>query len=202
MARFTVPKQQIEFIVNRHHVGDSDDAIRADIRERAQKLKNKHNLVPGLAVIIVGNDPASAVYVRNKVRACGEVGINSEVTRFDEATSEAQLIEHIQKLNANPAVHGILVQLPLPQTISVRRILEAIAVEKDVDGFHPVNVGLLGIGDTDRALVPCTPAGSMILLERAARALRLSQPTAFRHVQQLEETLATELVFGAGKAVV
>ena len=137
--------------------------VRADIRERAQKLKNKHNLVPGLAVIIVGNDPASAVYVRNKVRACGEVGINSEVTRFDEATSEAQLIEHIQKLNANPAVHGILVQLPLPQTISVRRILEAIAVEKDVDGFHLYNVGGLVLGDT--VFPPCTPYGVQKILE-------------------------------------
>jgi methylenetetrahydrofolate dehydrogenase (NADP+)/methenyltetrahydrofolate cyclohydrolase len=137
--------------------------VRADILERAQKLRDKHNLIPGLAVIIVGNDPASAVYVRNKVRACAEVGINSEVTRFDETTSESQLIEHIQTLNANPAVHGILVQLPLPKTISVRRILEAIAVEKDVDGFHLYNVGGLVLGDT--VFPPCTPYGVQKILE-------------------------------------
>jgi methylenetetrahydrofolate dehydrogenase (NADP+)/methenyltetrahydrofolate cyclohydrolase len=137
--------------------------VRADISRRTQALLANSNLVPGLAVIIVGNDPASAVYVRNKARACAEVGINSEVIRFGEAVSEAELIDHIQKLNANPAVHGILVQLPLPAALSSRRILETIAVEKDVDGFHLYNVGGLVIGDT--VFPPCTPYGVQKILE-------------------------------------
>jgi methylenetetrahydrofolate dehydrogenase (NADP+)/methenyltetrahydrofolate cyclohydrolase len=137
--------------------------VRTDILDRARKLREQHNLIPGLAVVIVGNDPASAVYVRNKVRACADVGINSEVTRFDATATEAELIAHIQKLNANPDVHGILVQLPLPPTISVRRILETIAVEKDVDGFHLYNVGGLVIGDT--VFPPCTPYGVQKILE-------------------------------------
>jgi methylenetetrahydrofolate dehydrogenase (NADP+)/methenyltetrahydrofolate cyclohydrolase len=137
--------------------------VRTDILDRARKLREQHNLIPGLAVVIVGNDPASAVYVRNKVRACADVGINSEVTRFEATATEAELIAHIQKLNANPDVHGILVQLPLPPTISVRRILETIAVEKDVDGFHLYNVGGLVIGDT--VFPPCTPYGVQKILE-------------------------------------
>jgi methylenetetrahydrofolate dehydrogenase (NADP+)/methenyltetrahydrofolate cyclohydrolase len=137
--------------------------VRADILERARNLREKHNLIPGLAVVIVGNDPASAVYVRNKVRACVDVGINSEVTRFEATVTEAELIAHIQTLNAKPDVHGILVQLPLPESISVRRILETIAVEKDVDGFHLYNVGGLVIGDT--VFPPCTPYGVQKILE-------------------------------------
>jgi len=137
--------------------------VREDISRRAQNLLNQHKIVPGLAVIVVGNDPASAVYVRNKARACAEVGINSEVMRFEETVTEAELVRQIEKLNANPAVHGILVQLPLPKTISVRRILEAISVEKDVDGFHLYNVGGLVIGDT--VFPPCTPYGVQKILE-------------------------------------
>ena len=137
--------------------------VRAEISERARKILAQYKVVPGLAVIIVGNDPASAVYVRNKARACAEVGINSDVMRFDETVTEAELIQQIEKLNANPAVHGILVQLPLPPTISVRRILETIAVEKDVDGFHLYNVGGLVIGDT--VFPPCTPYGVQKILE-------------------------------------
>lgn len=137
--------------------------VRAEISERARKLLAQYKVVPGLAVVIVGNDPASAVYVRNKARACAEVGINSEVMRFDATVTEAELIAQIEKLNANPAVHGILVQLPLPPGISVRRILETIAVEKDVDGFHLYNVGGLVIGDT--VFPPCTPYGVQKILE-------------------------------------
>ena len=137
--------------------------VRDEIRTRAQKLLHENNIVPGLAVIIVGNDPASAVYVRNKVRACAEVGIHSEVMKFDETVREPELIRTIEKLNANPAIHGILVQLPLPQTISVRRILETISVEKDVDGFHLYNVGGLVLGET--VFPPCTPYGVQKILE-------------------------------------
>ena len=137
--------------------------VRSAIRERAEKLSRETGTIPGLAVIIVGNDPASAVYVRNKVRACSEVGINSEVIRFDENVVESELIKSIEVLNADRRVHGILVQLPLPKSISVRRILEAIAVEKDVDGFHLYNVGGLVLGDT--VFPPCTPYGVQKILE-------------------------------------
>jgi methylenetetrahydrofolate dehydrogenase (NADP+)/methenyltetrahydrofolate cyclohydrolase len=137
--------------------------VRAEIRERAAALKARRDITPGLVVIVVGNNPASAVYVRNKVRACGEVGINSKVMRFPGDVSEDELVRCIQTLNAETYVHGILVQLPLPPSISVRRILEVIAVEKDVDGFHLYNVGGLVLGDT--VFPPCTPYGVQKLLE-------------------------------------
>lgn len=137
--------------------------VRSGIRARALALAEKNNLVPGLTVIVVGDDPASAVYVRNKARACADVGIDSRVLKFDATISEADLIAQIRALNADPAVHGILVQLPLPPGISVRRVLEVIAVEKDVDGFHLYNVGGLVVGDT--VFPPCTPYGVQKILE-------------------------------------
>jgi methylenetetrahydrofolate dehydrogenase (NADP+) / methenyltetrahydrofolate cyclohydrolase len=136
--------------------------VRGEIRIRAEALKAK-GVVPGLVVIMVGDNPASAVYVRNKVRACGEVGINSKVMSFAADVGEDELVRTIQSLNADQAVHGILVQLPLPPSISVRRILEVISVEKDVDGFHLYNVGGLVLGDT--VFPPCTPYGVQKLLE-------------------------------------
>ncbi len=126
---------------------------------------------PGLAVVLVGEDPASQVYVRAKGRAAESCGFHSVQHTLDVATSEADLIALVEQLNADPAIHGILVQLPLPGHIDSSRVLETIVPAKDVDGFHPVNAGLLAIGDTRRALVPCTPAGSMILLHEAARTL-------------------------------
>src|SRR5581483_4002096 len=136
--------------------------VRTGIAVRAAVLQAR-GITPGLAVIVAGNNPASAVYVRNKVRACGEVGIHSEVFRFPETVSERELLACIEKLNDNPAIHGILVQLPLPAGISVRRVLETIAVGKDVDGFHLYNVGGLVLGDT--VFPPCTPYGVQKLLE-------------------------------------
>ena len=137
--------------------------VRSGIRARALTLADKKNLVPGLTVIMVGDNPASAVYVRNKARACADVGINSNVVKLDAGTSEAELIARIEALNADPAVHGILVQLPLPPGISARRVLEVIAVEKDVDGFHLYNVGGLVVGGT--VFPPCTPYGVQKILE-------------------------------------
>ncbi len=119
-------------------------------------------IVPGLAVVLVGADPASQVYVRNKTRVCEEVGFRSFSHLLPEATSEADLLALIAKLNVDPQVNGILVQLPLPQHIDERVILSAIDPAKDVDGFHPLNVGKLTAGVS--GLVPCTPKGSMILL--------------------------------------
>jgi methylenetetrahydrofolate dehydrogenase (NADP+) / methenyltetrahydrofolate cyclohydrolase len=128
-------------------------------------------LKPGLAVVLVGADPASQVYVRAKGKAAKDCGFHSEQHDLAADTSETALLALVQRLNADPAVHGILVQLPLPKAINAPRILEAIAPHKDVDGFHPVNVGLASIGEFQRALIPCTPAGSMLLIDRAAAAL-------------------------------
>ena len=126
---------------------------------------------PGLAVVLVGSDPASQVYVGAKGRAAKQCGFHSLQHDLPVTTSEAELLALVARLNADPAVHGILVQLPLPKSIDAARVLEAIDPAKDVDGFHPVNVGLLGSGLIERALVPCTPAGSMILLDRGCEAL-------------------------------
>jgi methylenetetrahydrofolate dehydrogenase (NADP+)/methenyltetrahydrofolate cyclohydrolase len=137
--------------------------IRSDIRRRVETLVSQHATKPGLAVILVGANAASEVYVRNKVRACGEVGIHSEVMRFESDVAEERLLDYICRLNADPAIHGILVQLPLPPTISVQRVLTTISVDKDVDGFHLYNVGGLVIGNT--VFPPCTPYGVSKLLE-------------------------------------
>jgi methylenetetrahydrofolate dehydrogenase (NADP+)/methenyltetrahydrofolate cyclohydrolase len=128
---------------------------------------------PGLAVVLVGEDAASQVYVRSKGRAAESCGFHSVQHTLPASTSEAKLISLVQQLNEDPAIHGILVQLPLPGQIDASRVLETISPAKDVDGFHPVNAGLLAVGDVSRALVPCTPAGSMILLRDAARELNL-----------------------------
>jgi methylenetetrahydrofolate dehydrogenase (NADP+) / methenyltetrahydrofolate cyclohydrolase len=136
--------------------------VRSGIAARAQALASR-GIIPSLTVIMVGENPASVVYVRNKVRACHEVGIKSEVIRAPIDVSETQLLAHIQRLNDDPTVHGILVQLPLPPSISVRRVLETISVAKDVDGFHLYNVGGLVLGDT--VFPPCTPYGVQKILE-------------------------------------
>ncbi len=136
----------------------------------AVKLAAK-SVKPGLAVVLVGEDPASQVYVRSKGKAAEQCGFLSVQHTLPAMTSEADLIALVEKLNADPAIHGILVQLPLPAHINSTLVLETISPAKDVDGFHPVNAGLLAIGNMERALVPCTPAGSMILLREAAAAL-------------------------------
>ncbi|MCX7890754.1 MAG: bifunctional methylenetetrahydrofolate dehydrogenase/methenyltetrahydrofolate cyclohydrolase FolD [Burkholderiales bacterium] len=137
--------------------------VREEWRERAQALAGR-GCRPGLAVVIVGDDPASRAYVRNKIRACAELGLHSEQVELPAEASEAELLARIAALNADPAIHGILVQLPLPKHIAAERVILAIAPEKDVDGFHPLNVGLLATGHPRFA--PCTPAGVMLMLER------------------------------------
>ena len=132
-----------------------------------------HGHTPGLAVLLVGDDPASAVYVRSKERACREAGVQTFDTRLPADTSETELLKRVDALNSDPRVHGILVQLPLPQHINAVKILQSIVVEKDVDGFNWRNLGALLDGHP--ALAPCTPSGSMILLERAG------VPVAGRH---------------------
>jgi methylenetetrahydrofolate dehydrogenase (NADP+)/methenyltetrahydrofolate cyclohydrolase len=129
-------------------------------------------LKPGLAVVLVGEDPASQVYVKSKGKAAQSCGFHSIQYDLPATTGEAELLALVQKLNADPAIHGILLQLPLPNRLDPTRVIDAISPSKDVDGLHPVNAGLLAIGDLSRALVPCTPAGSMVLLDKAAAALK------------------------------
>jgi len=138
--------------------------IRAEWRIRADALK-AHGITPGLAVIIVGEDPASKVYVANKVKACAELGLHSEHVVMPADTSEAALLSKIAALNTDPKIHGILVQLPVPKHINSEKVLNAIDPKKDVDGFHPVNVGALVTGNIRFA--PCTPYGAMKLLEKS-----------------------------------
>ncbi|MBE6629804.1 MAG: bifunctional methylenetetrahydrofolate dehydrogenase/methenyltetrahydrofolate cyclohydrolase FolD [Ruminococcaceae bacterium] len=139
--------------------------IRREIAEKTAELKEKEGIVPGLAVVIVGEDPASKVYVRNKHRACEEVGFASFAYELPETTKEKELLSLIRKLNKDKNVHGILVQLPLPRHLDEEKILLAIDPAKDVDAFHPYNVGKIMIGNYD--FLPCTPAGVMELLRRS-----------------------------------
>jgi methylenetetrahydrofolate dehydrogenase (NADP+)/methenyltetrahydrofolate cyclohydrolase len=140
------------------------EAIRAELAVEIAALKTK-GITPGLAVVLVGEDPASEVYVRNKRKTCGELGINSYAHDLPADTTEKKLLALIEKLNADPRVHGILVQMPLPKHISEQRVLNAIDPNKDVDGFHPVNVGKLLNGD--ECFVSCTPAACIELLVRS-----------------------------------
>jgi len=136
--------------------------VRAEWRSKVEAL-HAHGTEPGLAVVIVGDNPASKVYVRHKTRACAETGIRSEVVEFPSNASEAAVLERIAQLNADPKVHGILVQLPLPPHFDTRRMIEAIAVHKDVDGFNLYNVGSLVAGES--IFPPCTPYGVLCMLE-------------------------------------
>ncbi|MGH6670870.1 MAG: bifunctional methylenetetrahydrofolate dehydrogenase/methenyltetrahydrofolate cyclohydrolase FolD [Xanthobacteraceae bacterium] len=136
--------------------------IRRELKERSHALQSR-GVVPGLAVIMVGNDPASSVYVRNKVRACKEVGINSFQFDFEQDAEPDAVLSLIHELNDRSDIHGILVQLPLPGHFSITEVLRTISADKDVDGFHLYNVGGLVVGDT--VFPPCTPYGVMKLLE-------------------------------------
>ena len=141
----------------------TSSAVRADIKNRVEEFTAKYNRIPGLAVIIVGDDPASQVYVRNKNKACGEVGIYSEVHDLPENTTEEVLLSLIDKLNDDQNINGILVQLPLPKHFDQDKVLLRIDPRKDVDAFHPENVGKIMIGNF--SFLPCTPAGVMELLK-------------------------------------
>ena len=143
--------------------------LRAEIATRSAILTAK-GVRPGLAVIVVGDDPASQVYVRNKVKACEDVAFHSVLERYPAELEEAQLLARIATLNADPSIHGILVQLPLPKHISAERVLESIASDKDVDGFHIANAGALMVGAP--LFKPCTPYGCMKMLESIDYPLR------------------------------
>ena len=137
--------------------------VREEVRTETERLGNDHGVVPGLGVVLVGEDPASRIYVRNKEKACAEVGIRSVEHLLPASVSESELLELIGRLNEDSSIHGILVQLPLPDAIRSDRILDAVSPAKDVDGFHPVNQGLLLSGGT--GFQPCTPLGIMRMLD-------------------------------------
>ena len=139
------------------------EKLRSELRDEIAEFKNKNGVTPGLAVVMVGNNPASAVYVRNKHKACLDVGIESYQIEFPEDITEEQLLSKIDELNADDKVNGILVQLPLPSGISEERVIERISPQKDVDAFHPSNVGRIMIGNY--SFLPCTPAGIISLLD-------------------------------------
>ncbi|MGI9363723.1 MAG: bifunctional methylenetetrahydrofolate dehydrogenase/methenyltetrahydrofolate cyclohydrolase FolD [Rhizobiaceae bacterium] len=136
--------------------------VREKVAEHVARLKSQHGLVPGLAVVLLGEDPASQVYVRNKGKQTVEVGMNSYEHKLDATTSQEDLLALIDKLNNDPAVHGILCQLPLPDHLDEDLVINSISPDKDVDGFHISNVGLLGTGQ--KSMVPCTPLGCLMML--------------------------------------
>jgi len=143
--------------------------LRADVMRRADALKAR-GITPGLAVLLVGENQASQVYVRNKVKACADAGLHSVLERYDADMTEAALLARIDALNKDPAIHGILVQLPVPQHIDANKVIEAIAPEKDVDGFHIASAGALMVGQP--GFLPCTPYGCMKMLESIGYDLR------------------------------
>jgi methylenetetrahydrofolate dehydrogenase (NADP+)/methenyltetrahydrofolate cyclohydrolase len=143
--------------------------VRDEVRAEVAEFVAKHGRAPGLTVLLVGEDPASVVYTRNKEKAANEVGVRGTLVKLPSETTEAELLGRIAALNADPATDGILVQLPLPKHIRDEAVLDAIDPAKDVDGFHPVNVGLLSTGR--RGLVPCTPKGTMRLIAESGREL-------------------------------
>ena len=136
------------------------------VKNASHTLKTETGVTPGIAVVIVGEDPASQVYVASKGRKARECGFHSVEHTLPESTSEADLLRLVEDLNNDPSIHGILVQLPLPSHIDESLVIQKINPEKDVDGFHVINTGKLTVGDVDEAFVPCTPAGSMLLIER------------------------------------
>ncbi len=143
----------------------AEDVV-STVKTETEKLVAATGVVPGIAVVIVGEDPASQVYVASKSRKAKECGFHSIQHDLPDTTSEQELLDLIESLNNDPAIHGILVQLPLPKHIDSGRVIQTISPEKDVDGFHFINVGKLGTGELETAFVPCTPAGAMIMIDR------------------------------------
>ena len=143
--------------------------LREKLKEKVSKLKSVYNTVPGLTVILVGEDPPSKIYVKNKEKSAIEVGINSEVIRYPDNVEEKVVLNKIKELNKNERVSGILVQLPLPKHIDKKKVIETIDPKKDVDGFHPVNVGNLSSGYD--STIPCTPLGCYLLIKDTEKNL-------------------------------
>lgn len=145
--------------------------VRSEVGAAVAMMKASHGYEPGLATVLVGQDTASATYVRMKQKACAEVGIRSIGHELPASISQTELIDRVAALNADPAINGILVQLPLPKHIDEEAVLNTIDLTKDVDGFHPVNIGRLAMKGRDPLFIPCTPYGCMVLLEEAGAKL-------------------------------
>ncbi|MGH2522754.1 MAG: bifunctional methylenetetrahydrofolate dehydrogenase/methenyltetrahydrofolate cyclohydrolase FolD [Anaerolineales bacterium] len=141
--------------------------VRAQVAAEVERRVAEGKMRPGLAAVLVGENPASQAYVRSKRKACAEAGIESFGYELPKTASQAEVEELVGQLNADPRVHGILVQLPLPDGLNEERVLQKVSLEKDVDGFHPVNIGRLSMKGREPLFVPCTPAGCMVLLEEA-----------------------------------
>jgi len=146
--------------------------LRARIKEEVERLKATRGITPGLATVLVGDDPASHTYVRSKRTACAEVGIESFAHELPATATQQEVEELVARLNANPQVHGILVQLPLPKGLNEERVLDTVSLAKDVDGFHPVNIGRLCMKGREPLFIPCTPLGVIRLLEKAGAPFR------------------------------
>ncbi len=180
--------------------------LKNELKTRVEELKARVGSVPGLTVIIVGEDPASQVYVRNKAKSCKETGMNSTVIELPAETSQMELLETIETLNNDPDVHGILVQQPLPSHIEEYAVTMAIDPAKDVDGFHPENVGQMVLGNLDKCFISCTPFGILELLRRydietrgkhcvvVGRSNIVGKPMANLMLQKLKETNCTVTV--------
>ena len=139
--------------------------LQADIKEQAAQFEQSHGMKPGLGVVLVGDDPASGMYVRMKQRACERVGMHSVGHLLPASSTQEEVEEAVQSLNDDPAIHGILVQLPMPDHIDEEKVLRMVKLEKDVDGFHPINIGLLAQKGREPYFTPATPTGCMVLLE-------------------------------------
>lgn len=166
--------------------------VRSEVGVEVARLKVEQGLTPGLTVVLVGDDPASRVYVRNKERACREAGMDGTVLRFPADVSQAALIETVDLLNADPKVHGILVQLPLPSGIDDRAVLDRVDPRKDVDGFHPENAGRLALGVP--RFVPCTPLGVRELLLSAGVETRGARAAVLGRSQTVGKPMALLLM--------
>ncbi|ADU97225.1 bifunctional methylenetetrahydrofolate dehydrogenase/methenyltetrahydrofolate cyclohydrolase FolD [Thermovibrio ammonificans] len=170
------------------------EKIRAQIKEEVEALKERFGRAPTLAVVLVGNNPASEIYVRNKEKACQKVGINSVVLKLPETVTQEELNERVFKLNEDETVDGIIVQLPLPEHLSCREVLNYISPEKDVDGFHPVNAGKCMLGLYDEGLMPCTPAGVMKFFEEYNIELQGKNAVMVGHSNIVGKPLANMLL--------
>ncbi len=177
--------------------------LKQELKTSVETCRKKANAVPGLTVIIVGEDPASQVYVRNKAKSCKEIGMNSTVIELPKETSQEKLLSQIETLNNDPEVHGILVQQPLPSQIDEYAVTMAISPTKDVDGFHPENVGQMVLGNLDNCYISCTPYGILELLSRynietkgkhcvvVGRSNIVGKPMANLMLQKLRQTNCT-----------
>jgi methylenetetrahydrofolate dehydrogenase (NADP+) / methenyltetrahydrofolate cyclohydrolase len=143
------------------------EKIRLQVRDEVSRMREAHNYVPGLATVLVGENPASATYVRSKQKTCAELGIRSIGHELPAEASQQEVEKLVSELNADPTVNGILVQLPLPKHLNEEAVLNTISLHKDVDGFHPVNIGRLAMKGRDPLFIPCTPYGCIVLLEES-----------------------------------